>query len=163
MSVVMQTWALWCICGSVPYLKTQFDWLDFPENQEWHFRNRSESDYEVDLGLWTLPVIQESIHFIFVVCTARKEHTGTGEDVTDQAQAFEGAFDFDALKSEACCNSLLHWVATFLLNYQEKTITAYKNTETMIFFVLFCEGSEGGRVETFFYIQLLPPQISCKT
>lgn len=59
---------------------------------------------------------------------------GTGEDVTDQAQAFEGAFDFDALKREACCNSLLNWVATFMLNYHKKSITACKNTDTVIFF-----------------------------
>lgn len=74
---------------------------------------------------------------MLVVCTARKEHTGTGEDVTDQAQAFEGAVEFDALKREARCNSLLHWVATFMLKkkkYHKKSITACKNPETVIFF-----------------------------
>lgn len=51
-----------------------------------------------------LLVIQESIHFVPVVCTASKEHTGRGEDVTGQAQAFEGTFDFYTLKREAHCN-----------------------------------------------------------
>lgn len=40
--------------------------------------------------------------------------------MTDQVQAFAGTFAFDALKRKACCNSLLHWVATFMLNYREK-------------------------------------------
>lgn len=51
-----------------------------------------------------LPVIQESIRFVPVVCTVRKKQAGTGEDVNDQARAFEGAFHFDALKRKAHCN-----------------------------------------------------------
>jgi len=39
-----------------------------------------------------------------VLCTAEEEHVGTGEDVTDQAQASEGAFGFDALNRGARCN-----------------------------------------------------------
>lgn len=47
------------------------------------------------------------------VCAAAEEHVGTREDMTDHVQAFAGTFDFDALKRKACCNSLLHRVATF--------------------------------------------------
>lgn len=48
-----------------------------------------------------------------VVSTARKDHASTGEDVTDQKHASEGAFGFSALPTP---KGLLHWVATFMLN-----------------------------------------------
>lgn len=54
------------------------------------------SDSELDSGLWKLCVIWESIHFVPVVCTAREDHAGTGEDVADQTHSSEGAFGFSA-------------------------------------------------------------------
>lgn len=69
---------------------------------------------------------------------------GIREDMTDQVQVFAGTFHFDALKRKVGCNSLLHWVATFMLNYQKKHLSPIKKGERMVF-ALFCKGSQGAR------------------
>lgn len=73
---------------------------------------------------------------------------GIREDMTDQVQVFAGTFHFDALKRKVGRNSLLHWVASFMLNYQKKHLSPIKKAERMVF-ALFCKGSQGARWRPF--------------
>lgn len=156
----MHSWALWSVYESVKWLQTLFGWLDFPGNQVWHFRNRFESDCEVGLGLWTLPVIQESIHFALVDCAAREEHVGTREDITDQVQVFCRNLWFWCTQKEGMQFTASVGSYFYAELSEKKPINTWKKSrENGFCLVLFCRALRGQSGDLLLHITASPSSI----